>query len=211
MKSADRAAKVAQEPIEAVPSSLPELEAPSSPLSTISAHDSSLSPVSSDMPSPIRTYPRRGIAAPSPLHQSTSRASPSSLRPSRKRRLSADTQEAPTRPAKVSRSAPTKRQSRQSARMEVDAFLAGEDETLVEGLISGAEEEDLTPIPGEIVGQESDQAVAEIAADDTTSVEREEPAAAASQEGQGEEEDERFPPGTLGAYCDCAYDHGLTI
>ena len=138
--------------VEALPSSLPELEPPSSPLSTITAPESPLSPVSSDMPSPVRPYPRRGIPAPSPLHQSTSRASPSSTKPSRKRRISADTPDT-ARPSKVARPAPTSRQSRQSAKMEVDAFLAGEDETAVEGLIEGFDSEDLTPVPGEEVGQ----------------------------------------------------------
>ena len=153
------------------------------------------------MPSPVRPYPRRGVAAPSPLHQSTSRASPFSSRPSRKRRLSADTPDT-ARPNKVARPAPTSRQSRQSAKMEVDAFLAGEDETAVEGLIEGLDSEDLTPTPGEDVGQ------VEAIAPESKSAGRGKatPATASGAEvAQGEDteinaEEERFTPGTLGTF-----------
>jgi hypothetical protein len=198
---ADHLAKVVPEEVEAGPSSLPELEPPSSPLSGVTAPESSLSPVSSDMPSPVRPYPRRGIAAPSPLHQSTSRASPSSSRPSRKRRLSPDTPDT-ARPSKVARPAPTSRQSRQSAKMEVDAFLAGEDETAVEGLIEGLDSEDLTPIPGEDVGQVEDVAPAPKIKSAGRS--KATPGTASVAEAQGEDaevsaEEERYPPGTLGS------------
>lgn len=191
---ADVIAKAVAEQIEAVSSSLPELEAPSSPLSAISARDSSLSPISSDMPSPVRPYPRRGVAAPSPLHQSTSHASPSSSRPSRKRRLSVETDES-TRPAKTPRPAPTNRRSRLSTKMEVEAFLAGEDETAVEGLVAGASDELMTPMSDEVV---VDGPKAGVHGSQLTENDDVEAQAEATEDGEAEDEEERFPPGTLG-------------
>jgi hypothetical protein len=88
--------------------------------------------------------------------------------------------------------------------MEVDAFLAGDDETAVEGLIEGLDSEDLTPVPGEDVGQ-----VEVIApAPQSKSAGRGEATPAAvsgtevAQDGAAEvsAEEEKYPPGTLGTF-----------
>jgi len=86
--------------------------------------------------------------------------------------------------------------------MEVDAFLAGEDETAVEGLIEGFDSEDLTPVPGEEVGQVASMA----SPPESKSARRgEAPPATASgtemvqdEDAEGSAEEERFTPGTLG-------------
>jgi hypothetical protein len=90
--------------------------------------------------------------------------------------------------------------------MEVDAFLAGEDETAVEGLIEGLDSEDMTPVPDEGAGQNSGQ-VEDIAPTPKSKAAgrgKATDAAVSSAEvtqGEGAEvstEEERFPPGTLG-------------
>jgi hypothetical protein len=65
--------------------------------------------------------------------------------------------------------------------LEIDAFLAGEEETAVEGLIAGTEDEEMTPIPDEVAAQQEDQV--EVAVE---------------EEDEPEEETDPFPPGTLG-------------
>lgn len=86
--------------------------------------------------------------------------------------------------------------------MEVDAFLAGEDETAVEGLIEGFDSEDLTPVPGEELGQvgsiasppESKSAGRGEATPATASG----PEVVQGEDAEGSAEEERFTPGTLG-------------
>jgi hypothetical protein len=195
-------AKVIQEEEpESLPSSLPDLEPPSasSPLSAISPEESALSPASSDMPSPVRPYPKRGIAAPSPLRQSTSRAS-------RKRAFSPDTPEQVAHRSKAARRS-SGRQNQRSTKEEIDAFMAGEDESVVEGLVD--QDEDMTPIPDDDVAQQAADITlvagkpraakdkAEEADDDVDEAEAVEDAEGVDE---GEGEDDLYPPGTLGAY-----------
>jgi hypothetical protein len=191
---------IQEEEAESLPSSLPALEPPSasSPLSAISPGESTLSPASSDMPSPVRPYPKRGIAAPSPLRQSTSRAS-------RKRAYSPDTPEEVARPSKAARRSSV-RQNQRSTKDEIDAFMAGEDESVVEGLVD--QDEDMTPIPDDDVAQQEEditpvagqqragknKAVSEADVD----VDEEEAIEDAEGGDEGEEEDDLYPPGTLG-------------
>jgi hypothetical protein len=92
--------------------------------------------------------------------------------------------------------------------MEVDAFLAGDDETAVEGLIEGLDSEDLTPVPGEEVGQESGQVedMASVPKSKSAGRGKASPAAASGAEVAQDEaaevsaEEERYPPGTLGMF-----------
>jgi len=83
--------------------------------------------------------------------------------------------------------------------MEVDAFLAGDDETAVEGLIEGFDSEDLTPVPGEDVGQ-----VESVAPAPQSKSAGRGKAAPATDSGakvpQDGDEEERFTPGTLGTF-----------
>lgn len=90
--------------------------------------------------------------------------------------------------------------------MEVDAFLAGEDETAVEGLIEGLNSDDMTPVPNEEAGQDSGHVEDIAPAPESKSAGRGKatPAAVSGADvaqGEGAEviaEEERFPPGTLG-------------
>jgi hypothetical protein len=88
--------------------------------------------------------------------------------------------------------------------MEVDAFLAGDDESAVEGLIEGLDSEDLTPVPGEDVGQVDVIAPAPQSKSAGRGKARPAPASGA-EVAQGENaevsaEEERFTPGTLGTF-----------
>jgi hypothetical protein len=91
--------------------------------------------------------------------------------------------------------------------MEVDAFLAGDDETAVEGLIEGLNSEDLTPVPGEEVGQESGQVedMASVPKSKSAGRGKASPAAVSGAEvGHGKDAEigaeEKYPPGTLGTF-----------
>jgi hypothetical protein len=91
--------------------------------------------------------------------------------------------------------------------MEVDAFLAGDDETAVEGLIEGLDREDLTPVPGEEVGQESGQVedMASVSKSKSAGRGKASPAAVSGPEvGHGKDAElsaeEKYPPGTLGMF-----------
>jgi hypothetical protein len=87
--------------------------------------------------------------------------------------------------------------------MEVDAFLAGDDETAVEGLIEGLDSEDLTPVPGEDVGQV--EVIASAPGSKSAGRGKATPAAVDGAEvSHGEDAEkaaeERYPPGTLGTF-----------
>jgi len=162
------------------------------------------------MPSPVRPYPKRGLVAPSPLRQSTSTS-----RPSRKRRLSPDTPGEVVRPSKAARRS-SGRQNHRSTKDEIDAFMAGEDESVVEGLVDEeeeaeeAEDENMTPIPDEIVahqeveitplaGKKRSTGKGAVAPGPDSGNEVE---AVQNAEGdaEGEEDDDLYSPGTLGTY-----------
>jgi hypothetical protein len=91
--------------------------------------------------------------------------------------------------------------------MEIDAFLAGEDESAVEGLVAGLESEDMTPISDEAVDTPKAGKTAPVGKTKSAGRDKPVPAAAeaddaaeAVQGGDAEEieEEDPFPPGTLG-------------
>ena len=119
------------------------------------------------------------------------------------------------RPSKAARRS-SGRQSNRSTKDEIDAFMAGEDENVVEGLVDEeeegieAEDENLTPIPDEIFAQQ--EKITPLAskkrstgkgavAPGPDSGNEVEAVQDAEGEIEGEEEEEDlYSPGTLGTY-----------
>jgi hypothetical protein len=110
------------------------------------------------------------------------------------------------RPSKAARRS-SGRQNQRSTKDEIDAFMAGEDESVVEGLVD--QDEHMTPIPDDNVAQQEEDITpvagqkragknkAEEADDD---VDEKEAVEDAEGNDEGEEADDLFPPGTLGTY-----------
>lgn len=174
----------------------------SSPLSNLSVRDSSLSPPLSDVPTPATRRSGRGAAGqPSPLRQAVPRMSPAASRSSRKRPLSAE-QEAAARPNKLAR----------RGKMQSSGEVGGDEEIAVEDMVLGLEDEEMTPVPdigSEIViepeEEEEEQEEPEEAEEGYGEKEEEIEAetsdeVAVEAEAKEADEDEKFPPGTLGKF-----------